>query len=209
MQPATAVRWPPFLGRPASARSGGSVRPRPSSSSVRQHRERCSPASFSRSGRPRTGRAGRRNRRGSRIAVGLPSLLGPSRSPMALAAASTLESYRRPEWPTARWLRICRPSPDRPDASIGGSVNMRVSVVIPSYNEASRLPATLLRPSASSGPSPPAPGEILVVDDGSRDGTAEIAAGRSRSRHHPSLPYSRDQPGQGGRGQNRLLRRAR
>lgn len=53
---------------------------------------------------------------------------------------------------------------------------MRLSVVIPAYNEANRLPSTLVeivryltdRPSWL-------PAEILVVDDGSRDGTAAVA----------------------------------
>jgi glycosyltransferase involved in cell wall biosynthesis len=48
-----------------------------------------------------------------------------------------------------------------------------LSVVIPAYNEASRLPASLerLRKFALTFPSL----EVLVVDDGSRDSTAEIA----------------------------------
>ncbi len=51
---------------------------------------------------------------------------------------------------------------------------MRLSVVVPAYNAALRLPATLARLEAHL--SGKAGGhEILVVDDGSTDGTAEIA----------------------------------
>jgi dolichyl-phosphate beta-glucosyltransferase len=51
----------------------------------------------------------------------------------------------------------------------------RLSVVIPAFNEARRLPATLARVRAYLD----ARGErydVLVVDDGSTDGTAEVAA---------------------------------
>jgi dolichyl-phosphate beta-glucosyltransferase len=53
-------------------------------------------------------------------------------------------------------------------------MNVELSVVIPAYNEAERLPRTLARVLeylAAGGRSH----EILVVDDGSRDGTAEVA----------------------------------
>ncbi|MCM2304022.1 MAG: glycosyltransferase [Elusimicrobia bacterium] len=50
---------------------------------------------------------------------------------------------------------------------------MRLSIVIPAYNEESRLPLTLERVRAALGASDR---EIIVVDDGSRDGTAEEAA---------------------------------
>ncbi len=49
-----------------------------------------------------------------------------------------------------------------------------LSIIIPAYNEESRLPATLERIAAyirASGRS----AEIIVVDDGSRDGTAAVA----------------------------------
>jgi dolichyl-phosphate beta-glucosyltransferase len=49
-----------------------------------------------------------------------------------------------------------------------------LSVVIPAYNEARRLPATLVRVGehlAARG----VPHEIVVVDDGSSDGTADVA----------------------------------
>ncbi|HEX9188595.1 MAG TPA: dolichyl-phosphate beta-glucosyltransferase [Vicinamibacteria bacterium] len=65
-----------------------------------------------------------------------------------------------------------------------------LSVVIPAFNEARRLPATLARVRehlAAQG----RPHEILVVDDGSSDGTAEVArqapgAGVRVLRHEPN-----------------------
>jgi glycosyltransferase involved in cell wall biosynthesis len=47
-----------------------------------------------------------------------------------------------------------------------------VSIVIPAYNEAARLPETLARLDAYFAGREP---EIVVVDDGSTDGTAELA----------------------------------
>lgn len=53
---------------------------------------------------------------------------------------------------------------------------MRLSVVIPSYNEARRLPSTLVEIVGFLESHPRwLPAEILVVDDGSRDQTAEVA----------------------------------
>ncbi|MGD8440497.1 MAG: glycosyltransferase family 2 protein [Holophagae bacterium] len=55
---------------------------------------------------------------------------------------------------------------------------MRLSVVIPAYNEARRLPATLDRVTRYLADSPAwLPAEVLVVDDGSIDGTGALAAG--------------------------------
>lgn len=51
-----------------------------------------------------------------------------------------------------------------------------ISIVIPAYNEELRLPGTLDRIEAFSKGS--AIGEILVVDDGSRDGTAAVVEKR-------------------------------
>jgi len=48
-----------------------------------------------------------------------------------------------------------------------------LSVVIPAYNEAARLPQTLARICAYLARRP-APAEVIVVDDGSRDGTAQV-----------------------------------
>src|SRR5215472_4202281 len=49
-----------------------------------------------------------------------------------------------------------------------------LSVVVPAYNESARLPATLLRLRDyldAAGE----PYQVIVVDDGSSDGTAEVA----------------------------------
>lgn len=52
----------------------------------------------------------------------------------------------------------------------------RVSVVVPTWNEARRLPALL----DALATCRPAPLEVVVADGGSEDGTAEIAADRAR-----------------------------
>jgi len=53
---------------------------------------------------------------------------------------------------------------------------MTISVVIPAYNESDRLPETL-RKIAEYAPRCPRPiVEVIVVDDGSRDDTAEVAS---------------------------------
>jgi glycosyltransferase involved in cell wall biosynthesis len=53
-----------------------------------------------------------------------------------------------------------------------------LSIVIPAYNEEERLPATLDRILEYIGRSPAPVAEILVVDDGSRDGTAALVEAR-------------------------------
>ena len=61
---------------------------------------------------------------------------------------------------------------------------MSVSIIIPAYNEEARLPATLVATAeyfAGRGE----PFDILVVDDGSRDGTSEVAAAFARA--HPDV----------------------
>ena len=62
-----------------------------------------------------------------------------------------------------------------------------ISVVIPAYNEARRLPATLDRVGAYLAAQGVAH-EILVVDDGSSDGTADVARGEAVRvlRHEPN-----------------------
>jgi len=57
-------------------------------------------------------------------------------------------------------------------------VTPEISIVIPAFNEARRLPATLDRVErylASAG----TPAEVIVVDDGSRDGTGEVVRQRA------------------------------
>ncbi len=53
-----------------------------------------------------------------------------------------------------------------------------LSIVIPAYNEEKRLPATLDRILTYVEQSPIPVGEVLVVDDGSRDGTAALVEKR-------------------------------
>ena len=50
-----------------------------------------------------------------------------------------------------------------------------ISIIIPAYNEAQRLPGTMRKVLAYLGRSAWEFAEIVVVDDGSRDGTAEAA----------------------------------
>jgi dolichyl-phosphate beta-glucosyltransferase len=59
-----------------------------------------------------------------------------------------------------------------------------ISIVIPAFNEALRLPATLERVERHLA-SMAIPAEVIVVDDGSRDGTAEVV--RQRAEHWPQL----------------------
>jgi dolichyl-phosphate beta-glucosyltransferase len=56
---------------------------------------------------------------------------------------------------------------------------VRLSIVIPAYNEAARLPVTL--PQLASFAEQHGRAEVLVVDDGSRDGTAALVEEFSRS----------------------------
>ena len=61
---------------------------------------------------------------------------------------------------------------------------MSVSVIIPAYNEAARLPLTLAA-TAEYFAARPEPFELLVVDDGSTDSTAQIVA--DYACRHPDL----------------------
>ena len=70
-----------------------------------------------------------------------------------------------------------------PDANPGGAASLpRLALVLPCYNEADNLGFVLDQiPDEVCG----LPTAILVVDDGSRDGTEEVAAGHGAvvSRH--------------------------
>lgn len=69
--------------------------------------------------------------------------------------------------------------------------------MIPAYNEESRLPATLDKVCAYLQASDFQRWEVLVVDDGSRDGTAAVA--ESASRRWPQVKLLRN-PGNRGKG---------
>jgi dolichyl-phosphate beta-glucosyltransferase len=56
-------------------------------------------------------------------------------------------------------------------------LNRSISIIIPAYNEEKRLPATLLKVREYLNASKWDFAEILVVDDGSRDGTTNVARG--------------------------------
>src|SRR5436305_108323 len=64
-----------------------------------------------------------------------------------------------------------RPTHTRPLNGTGGGV--RLALVLPTLREAANLPALLTRLSAALD-SVPVPCEVFVVDDDSRDGTAEL-----------------------------------
>ncbi|MBK5293468.1 MAG: glycosyltransferase, partial [Acidobacteriia bacterium] len=72
-----------------------------------------------------------------------------------------------------------------------------VSIVIPAYNEEKRLPATLEAVMAYLARKKWARVEVLVVDDGSRDGTAQVVERLSAA--HPELRLLRN-PGNRGKG---------
>jgi dolichyl-phosphate beta-glucosyltransferase len=72
-----------------------------------------------------------------------------------------------------------------------------VSIVIPAYNEQARLPATLERVIAYLAGKQFQFAEIVVVDDGSRDGTAKLV--EDWQRDHTSIRLVRN-PGNRGKG---------
>jgi dolichyl-phosphate beta-glucosyltransferase len=71
----------------------------------------------------------------------------------------------------------------------------KLSIVVPAYNEASRLPSTLLKLAEFCEGLGSA--EVLVVDDGSRDQTAALAEEFARA--HPNVRVLRN-PGNRGKG---------
>ena len=71
----------------------------------------------------------------------------------------------------------------------------RLSIVVPAYNEAARLPVTLPQLVAFCERSGDA--EVLIVDDGSRDTTADLVA--EYAKRHPFLRLVRN-PGNRGKG---------
>ena len=67
----------------------------------------------------------------------------------------------------------------------------RLSVVIPAYNEARRLPPTLARVRAWAD-AQDFPVEVVVVDDGSTDGTADVARRGLEGFEHRILVHERN-----------------
>ncbi len=74
---------------------------------------------------------------------------------------------------------------------------MTLSIVIPAYNEEQRLPSTLDQVFRWLDQSPFRDAEVLIVDDGSSDGTAKLVEGRALS--EPRLRLLRN-PGNRGKG---------
>ena len=72
-----------------------------------------------------------------------------------------------------------------------------LSIVIPAYNEENRLPATLARLYSYLATSPFGDAEVLIVDDGSRDGTAALV--EDFAHIYPTVRLVRN-PGNRGKG---------
>src|SRR5215207_1855104 len=82
--------------------------------------------------------------------------------------------------PRARCGTACaasraRPSPRRNTFNAITDLPTRISIIIPAYNRADLLPKTLDSALAQTR----LPDEIIVVDDGSTDSTADVLAGYS------------------------------
>jgi glycosyltransferase involved in cell wall biosynthesis len=76
-----------------------------------------------------------------------------------------------------------------------------LSVIIPAYNEERRLPGSLEKIADYLLREPRRPAEILVINDGSTDGTAEAARQRARQLAGPNLRIRvLDNPGNRGKG---------
>jgi dolichyl-phosphate beta-glucosyltransferase len=69
---------------------------------------------------------------------------------------------------------------------------MTISVVIPAYNEARRLPETLRKIDEYARRSPRPIVEVIVVDDGSGDPTAGAARATPTSLRVRTISYSRN-----------------
>jgi glycosyltransferase involved in cell wall biosynthesis len=76
-----------------------------------------------------------------------------------------------------------------------------LSVVIPAYNEETRLPLSLEKIAAHLSETPERPAEIVVVNDGSSDGTAAAARRLAPKLERPNLTVRvLDNPGNRGKG---------
>lgn len=100
----------------------------------------------------------------------LAPLLGAKAVSLLVAAAFRLAAYR------GLLVRDVRDEQSRRRARPPAPGDVRLSVVVPAYREASRIAATVARLEAALAPLADAGGyEIVVVDDGSGDGTAAAA----------------------------------
>ena len=90
------------------------------------------------------------------------------RTPLAEMLPPIVADYRARYGP-----RSPPPPPGRRWAGGGGSGGVSLHVVVPAYNAARHLPGVIDRLVRAA---PPELGGIIVVDDGSRDDTAEVAA---------------------------------
>jgi dolichyl-phosphate beta-glucosyltransferase len=76
-----------------------------------------------------------------------------------------------------------------------------LSLVVPAYNEESRLPPTLDRIVSYLRDNGPRPVEILVVDDGSKDGTCDIVRSAAARLNDPDIEIRLlENPGNRGKG---------
>src|SRR5262249_2299785 len=124
-------------------------------------------------------------RRVPRRGAGPPRAAAGARPGPAAAGAARLSAGRGPR-------RHAGPGPRRHSPRTGAAVvradrrsprsSPELSVVIPAFNEAARLPRSLLRIREYLD-AQRRPYELIVVDDGSRDGTAE----RAREAGGPAL----------------------
>jgi len=80
------------------------------------------------------------------------------------------------------------------------ATSMQISVIIPAYNEARRLPATLEKVEQYFNERQ-VRAEVLIVDDGSKDATPELARAFAARPHRPGLEFRLLQnPGNRGKG---------
>jgi len=156
--------------------------------------------------------AGKGRCRGSTAALAAASALVATgeapRAPVALgvavlaAAAALLGTLGRLERTARGDLAALVAAASRSSATVLGPAGRSLSVVVPSYNEEARLPAALDAILAYLERRARAGGftwEVLVVDDGSTDGTFGVAAGYA-ARHGWGQVRVLRQPRNGGKG---------
>jgi dolichyl-phosphate beta-glucosyltransferase len=72
-----------------------------------------------------------------------------------------------------------------------------LSIIVPAYNEARRLPPTLKRMVENLRKNFPGTFEIIVLDDGSKDGTSVVAMEFAEEHHEVSLITNKENHGRG------------